>query len=110
MPTQIGRTFCPSESRSRMIGMLVTGSTISPLIVISICMALWLTLGLDTSGVKLKCFSGEAIRAGARNPHRHCAPQPLAGTREIDDGIAERAPGEFPVAPPADRINQHVDP
>ena len=38
MPTQIGSTRCPSSSRRMMIGMLVTGSTISPLIVISICM------------------------------------------------------------------------
>ncbi len=37
-PTQIGRTRCPSLSRRMMIGMLVMGSTISPLIVISICM------------------------------------------------------------------------
>ena len=38
-PTQIGRTFWPSLSRKMMIGMFVTGSTIRPLIVISICMA-----------------------------------------------------------------------
>ena len=34
-PTQIGSTFCPSRSRRMMIGMLVIGSTINPLIVIS---------------------------------------------------------------------------
>ena len=37
-PTQIGSTRCPSLSRRMMIGMFVIGSTISPLIVISICM------------------------------------------------------------------------
>ena len=35
-PTQIGSTFCPSESRRMMMGMLVMGSTISPLMFISI--------------------------------------------------------------------------
>ena len=39
IPTQIGSTFCPSLSRRMTIGMFVIGSTISPLIVISICMA-----------------------------------------------------------------------
>ncbi len=39
MPTQIGSTFCPSLSRRMTIGVLVMGSTISPLMVISICMA-----------------------------------------------------------------------
>ena len=37
-PTQIGRSRCPSSSRSTMIGMLVMGSIISPLMLISICM------------------------------------------------------------------------
>ena len=39
IPTQIGSTRCPSLSRRITIGMFVIGSTISPLIVISICMA-----------------------------------------------------------------------
>jgi hypothetical protein len=38
MPTQIGNTRFPSSSRRMMIGMLVTGSTINPLIVMAICM------------------------------------------------------------------------
>ena len=38
-PTQIGSTRWPSLSRRMTIGMLVIGSTISPLIVISISMA-----------------------------------------------------------------------
>src|SRR5206468_2309612 len=37
MPTQIGSTRCPSLSRRMTIGMFVIGSTISPLMVISIC-------------------------------------------------------------------------
>ena len=37
MPTQIGSTRCPSLSRRITIGMFVMGSTISPLMVISIC-------------------------------------------------------------------------
>ena len=37
-PTQIGSTRCSALSRRMMIGMFVIGSTISPLIVISICM------------------------------------------------------------------------
>ena len=37
IPTQIGSTFCPSLSRRMTIGMFVTGSTISPLMLISIC-------------------------------------------------------------------------
>ena len=40
IPTQIGRTRSPSLSLRITIGMLVTGSTISPLMVISISMAL----------------------------------------------------------------------
>jgi hypothetical protein len=39
IPTQIGSTFWPSLSRRITIGVLVIGSTIRPLIVISICMA-----------------------------------------------------------------------
>ena len=39
IPTQIGSTRCPSLSRRMTIGTLVIGSTIRPLIVISICMA-----------------------------------------------------------------------
>ena len=39
MPTQMGKTLWPSLSRRMTIGMFVAGSTISPLIVISICMA-----------------------------------------------------------------------
>ena len=35
-PTQIGSTFCPSLSRRMMMGMLVMGSTIRPLMFISI--------------------------------------------------------------------------
>ena len=38
IPTQIGSTFCPSWSRRITIGMFVIGSTISPLMLISICM------------------------------------------------------------------------
>src|SRR5215510_6523895 len=40
VPTQIGSTFCPSLSRRMTMGMLVMGSTIKPLMVISICMTL----------------------------------------------------------------------
>ena len=36
IPTQIGRTRSPSTSRSQMMGMLVSGSTVSPLMAISI--------------------------------------------------------------------------
>ena len=39
MPTQIGNTRCPSLSRRITIGMFVMGSTINPLMDISICMA-----------------------------------------------------------------------
>ena len=54
--------------------MLVTGSTISPLIVISICMCPNATLGLDTGRVKLKCFPREAVGAGTRDAHRDRTP------------------------------------
>src|SRR5688572_10071659 len=37
-PTQMGRRRCPSWSRRMMMGMLVIGSIMRPLIVISICM------------------------------------------------------------------------
>ncbi len=82
MPTQIGSTFCPSESRSRMMGMLVTGSTISPLIVISICNAFpfYFSRGPNTRSSPLAC--GAPLPRAARGSQFLAGPQhPLVATR-----------------------------
>ena len=92
--------------------MLVMGSTISPLIVISICM-------LDPSryeiGTPAAVSSGRArlalagcsgfaavIRTGTICPI-HCG-----RAREVHDRVAAGAARELPVAPPAARVHQHV--
>src|SRR5215468_11188939 len=73
MPTQIGSTRCPSLSRRMTMGVLVTGSTISPLIDISICMGLHL--------------SPDTVRAGARHANVHRAPDPVGRTRQVHDHV-----------------------
>src|SRR6185503_1011515 len=91
-PTQIGRTRCPSLSRRMMMGILVIGSTIRPLIVISICMA--------------HRLASEAIRVRAGNPHVHDPPDPLGLAGQVHHRVARRPPRQLPVAPPARRVDQ----
>src|SRR6188472_985144 len=97
-PTQIGSTRCPSLSRRMMMGMLVIGSTISPLIVISICMA-------------LRPLAAEAVRIRAGNADRDDLSDPRRIARQVDHGVPRRAAGELPLAPPAGRVDQdRLDP
>src|SRR4051794_37497837 len=89
-PTQIGSTRWPSLSRRMMIGMFVIGSTIRPLIVISICM-----------------FAPKAVRIRSGDPHLHDVSHPRGIARKVDDGVARCPPRQLPVAPPAGRVDEH---
>src|SRR5688572_18462607 len=93
-PTQIGSTRLPSLSRRITIGMFVIGSTISPLIVISICMVHHLT--------------AETVWVRRGDSHRKRLADPGRVAREVDDSIAGRAPGEFPFPPAAAGVDQHL--
>src|SRR5690349_23068120 len=92
-PTQIGRTRCPSLSRRMMMGMLVMGSTIKPLIVISICISPF-TLVLDALNVRTGAefvkhgFPAQAVWIRAGDPDRNGATEPLRLARQVDDGVA----------------------
>ena len=74
-PTQIGSTRCPSLSRRMMIGMLVIGSTISPLIVISICMA----SASDPSGSS----RSPACNVGRPDGVKHGSPAGCSDSRRV---------------------------
>src|SRR5262245_62805721 len=95
MPTQIGSTRCPSLSRRITIGVLVMGSTISPLIDISICMALRL--------------SPDAVRARAFDADAHGPADPRCRPRQVDDDVLRRAARDFALATPAGSVDEHVD-
>src|SRR3954447_19916082 len=101
MPTQIGRTFCPSLSRRITIGVFVMGSTIKPLMVISIC------IYLDPRRQGRLCqLPPDAVRSGALDTHRQRAPNPICRTRQIDDDVGARSAREFGLAPAACRIHE----
>src|SRR6202521_2160155 len=108
MPTQIGSTFWPSASRNRMMGTLVTGSTISPLIVISICTALSPTLGFASTTVKAYPFACQAVGPPSRDADANSLAQPVLRTREIHDRIPPGAPGKIPRPAAAHGVNEHV--
>ena len=115
-PTQIGSTRWPSVSRRMMIGMLVIGSTIRPLIVISICMiALRLRSSLSALALRLASLSAvqpvrnlgrgvpvkhglaaQAVRVRAGDAHRHdrgrSTPGRLRGSRPCCRSSGPRAP------------------
>ena len=112
-PTQIGSTRVPSLSRRMTIGMLVAGSIISVLTVISICI---------TPSTSYAVAAGRSLvldrgRAASSSPRRlfGFAPVIRTGTivadqrrlaAEIDDGVAAGAAGQLPVAPPAVELDQ----
>src|SRR6476619_5083908 len=95
IPTQIGSTRSPSLSRRITIGVFVIGSTIRPLIDISICM--------------MPCLSPDAVRARAFDADPHRLPDPCRRARQIDDDVLRGPSGDLALAPPARRVNQHVD-
>src|SRR5438128_12217143 len=135
MPTQIGSTFCPSLSRRMTIGMFVMGSTINPLMVISICMVSTLLTLADsprcqpprsaaasvvTAPVATQrrpavplCQAGraapEAVRTRTLDANRQHAPDPRGRTGHIHDDIAARAARKLRVAPPARGVDEHLD-
>ncbi len=89
----------PSASRSTTMGMLVMGSTISPLIVISIC----IVVSLPADGVgrraslpkrRLPC-SAVSSRRRRRRPQRLFGPGPLDREPAPTGRSASRVPGRF---------------
>ena len=125
MPTQIGSTFCPSLSRRITIGMLVMGSTISPLMrhldlhgPSPLPSLHRLTLGASTDAVKFERVAGVRLPANAR-PQTLCGPARSTCTatvwpiQELGPGrftttLPARPAGQLGVAPPARRIDEHV--
>src|SRR6476620_3968623 len=122
-PTQIGSTFCPSRSRRMTMGMLVTGSTIRPLMVISTNVRSFdsdvpvsttpplvpppdargdssaLKLGPADRAVKLRDgLAPQTMRSRPLNRDVYEAAEPVRAARKVDDGIPCRPPGQLPVA------------
>ncbi len=98
------------------MGMLVIGSTISPLMVISISMACSASQDrcLPTSNCRL---SRQAVRPGPPDRHRHRPPDPVGGAaaarpigrdRKVHYGVPRRPARHLAVAPPARRIDEDV--
>src|SRR5215217_4405861 len=86
-PTQIGSTFSPSLSRRITIGMLVSGSTINPLIVISICMMSY-NLGAEPGAVnRFERPAPDAVRAAAFDTDSKEPANPFGRPWQIDDHI-----------------------
>src|SRR6185503_7865022 len=94
MPTQIGSTRCPSLSRRITIGVFVMGSTISPLIDISICMTYRL--------------SPDAVCTRALDMNAHGPADPAGRSRHVDADVLRRATRKLGLAPPARRVDEHL--
>src|SRR3954471_23259940 len=116
-PTQIGSTRCSALSRRMMIGMFVIGSTISPLIVISICMISvpvpvsrthHSNVGTRHGRVKRNRLASETVRRRAGDPHPHDLTDLVPPAGEVHHGIAAGAARYFPVAPATPRVHQDV--
>src|ERR1051325_9476439 len=105
MPTQIGSTFWPSLSRRMTIGMLVMGSTINPLIVISICIALQPRRRAPFCQTRA---SPDAVRAGPLDQHRYRRANPRRRSRQVHDHVARRATRELGLAPSARRVDEDL--
>src|SRR4051812_26904383 len=104
MPTQIGSTRSPSLSRRITIGMFVIGSTISPLIDISICMTAY---NLCPGWVPVKRRAPpHAVRARPLDPDPQRPANPLRRPGQIDDHVAAGPARELDIAPPAGGIDQ----
>src|SRR5688572_2348941 len=117
MPTQIGSTRSPPLSFRMTIGMLVIGSTISPLMLISISIdplaSCRVAFPMPPAYRLVEHFSPEAVRSGTANCDLHGLAQPrtrlpvLARNREVHDGVPAGPSRHFSVPPPADRVHQH---
>src|SRR5215468_5423602 len=92
IPTQIGSIRCPSLSRRMTMGVFVMGSTINPLIDISICIP--------------ACLSPHAMGAGAFDRHADRAANPCRRARHIYDDVLRCAAGDFAVAAAAGGVHQ----
>src|SRR5437867_10812253 len=104
IPTQIGRTRWPSLSRRITIGMFVMGSTINPLMVISICMALQprrprrVVNLLPGRGQDL---TPDAVGTGAPDAHGQRAADPVRRPGHVDHHVRTGPAREFGLAPAA---------
>src|SRR5262245_1289624 len=109
MPTQMDRTRSPSLSFRITMGMFVMGSTISPLMLISISMAL---LHPRPSGARSgqDHLAPETMRARPRDSHRDCPPDPrvlvhvpshIGRHGHIHYSVAAGAPRNLANLPPA---------
>src|SRR5687768_9463959 len=116
-PTQIGSTFCPSVSRRMMIGIFVIGSTIRPLMFISIIATPRSTTTVHRRGelpVPHKLhraadrLAPHAVWAGPPDDHLHKASQPPRRSRKVHHRVAAGPPRQLPLAPPAGRVDQHL--
>src|SRR5438128_4644461 len=87
MPTQMGSTRCPSLSRRITIGMFVIGSTINPLMLISICIGLHLGSRRPVLEQARVGPSPYAVRARAFDADLQGASNPVAGARQVDHHI-----------------------
>src|SRR6185503_8104551 len=97
MPTQIGSTRWPSLSRRITIGMLVIGSTISPLIDISICIELQprrrgRACQIAGGGRRPIADHGapDAVRTGPLHPDPGGPADPLGRSRQVDHDVVGR--------------------
>src|SRR5688500_11378153 len=98
--------------------MLVMGSIISPLMVISICMTstpnrtsnrcMSKLGGIPLAVKRQDRFTFEAVRVCRHDPHRHQSAQPLRLPGEIDHRVAAGASRELRVASAAARIHQDL--
>src|SRR5262245_17311411 len=110
MPTQIGSTRSPCLSLRITIGRLVTGSTISPLMDISMSMT------LSAVGFEQR-LARQAVRPGPADQHPHETPQPgllasprcIGRERDVHHGVPRRAARDLPGLTAADGIDQHLD-
>src|SRR6266446_10664322 len=102
IPTQIGSTRCPSLSRRMTMGMFVIGSTIRPLMVISIC----ITTTYLCAHARL---SPHAMGPCPLDADCHSAANPFGRPWQVHDHIRARTPGQLGLAPAAGGIDEHVD-
>src|SRR5688572_28016320 len=133
MPTQIGRTRSPSLSLRMTMGMLVIGSTIRPLMVISINMALTQRTALHSvsrnavaaflaTHKRCRCLdrvghlASQAVRPAAPDPNPHGPSDPgrpvtrCIGRRwKCHYGVPHRPSGQLARPSPVHRIDEHRD-
>src|SRR5688500_889992 len=105
MPTQIGSTRSPCLSFRITMGRLVIGSTISPLMLISISMVV-LSHGL--AGQTMRSSSLDRHTDGAANPSLQRVSRNIGRERDVHYRIPRRAPRDLPGPPAAGGVDQHV--